>query len=95
MPPKEEAPKKTDDTPSWDKNSTFNRITSENEKRRQNAMETSRHVAVRYVQDPHRKLRERLNTYHNIRRMKTEYKNYVKKFGTPAFEVPNFNSMTT
>lgn len=38
--------------------------------------------------DPTEKLKERLNTYKNVRKMKTEYKNYVKKYGTPSFYVP-------
>lgn len=38
--------------------------------------------------DPTEKLKERLNTYKNVRKMKTEYKNYVKKYGPPSFYVP-------
>lgn len=88
MPPKEEAPKKVEEV-FWDHRGVYNRINKENENRRQVAMESSRHVVVRNTCDPHRKLRERMSTYHNLRRMRTDYKNYVKRFGTPDFEVPS------
>ena len=90
MPPKEETPKIVENT--WDRKGVYNRINAQNELKRKIAMESSRHVVVRGTQDPHRKLRERLSTYHNVRHMKTDYKNYVKTFGKPAFEVPDFNS---
>lgn len=45
-------------------------------------------VPHRPKKDPSEKLKERLNTYRNIRRMRTDYKNYVKSYGTPSFYVP-------
>lgn len=45
-------------------------------------------VPRRPVKEPSEKLKERLNTYRNIRRMRTDYKNYVHKYGTPNFYVP-------
>ncbi len=89
MPPKEEAPKKVEEVNTWDRLSVYNRINKDNESRRNRAMESSRHVVIQNTFDPHRKLRERLDTYNNLRRMRTDYKNYVKKFGKPDFEVPS------
>jgi hypothetical protein len=40
------------------------------------------------TKDPAQKLKERLDTYHNVRKMRTDYKNYVKIYGTPEFGVP-------
>lgn len=45
-------------------------------------------VPIRPKKDPAEKLKERLDTYHNLRKMKTEYKNYVHRYGTPPFYVP-------
>lgn len=45
-------------------------------------------VPKRPKKDPSEKLKERLNTYRNVRKMRTDYKNYVKWYGTPSFEVP-------
>lgn len=45
-------------------------------------------VQRRPKKDPSEKLKERLSTYHNVRKMKTEYKNYVHKYGQPSFYVP-------
>lgn len=45
-------------------------------------------VTHRSKKDPSEKLKERLSTYHNVRKMKTDYKNYVHKYGTPSFHVP-------
>lgn len=56
---------------------------------RQKIMETcSKHVLVKTPKDPTEKLKERINTYHNLRKMKTDYKNYVKRYGNPSFYVP-------
>lgn len=38
--------------------------------------------------DPEEKLKERLATYHNVRKMRTDYKNYVRWYGTPSLTVP-------
>lgn len=46
-------------------------------------------VPIRPPQDPTKKLKERLNTYCNVRKMRTDYKNYVRKYGQPPFEVPS------
>lgn len=45
-------------------------------------------VPVRLPKDPTEKLKERMNTYHNLRKMQTDYKNYVKRYGNPSFYVP-------
>ena len=37
--------------------------------------------------DPAKKLKDRLDTYHNLRKMKTDYKNYIRKYGEPPFSV--------
>jgi hypothetical protein len=64
------------------------RMVKENYTTRQQNMEKSLHVVVRPSKCPHEKLKERLNTYKNVRKMKTDYKNYVKRYGTPSFYVP-------
>lgn len=46
-------------------------------------------VPSRKPKDPSEKLKERLNTYHNVRKMRTDYKNYVRWYGVPSFDVPN------
>lgn len=46
-------------------------------------------VPRRPIKDPVEKLKERLNTYRNLRKMRTDYKNYVHKYGTPNFYVPD------
>jgi hypothetical protein len=38
--------------------------------------------------DPAKKLKERLDTYHNVRKMRTDYKNYVRRYGEPSFDAP-------
>lgn len=45
-------------------------------------------VPARPQKDPAEKLKERLATYKNVRKMKTDYKNYVHTYGTPTFYVP-------
>lgn len=45
-------------------------------------------VPRRPTKDPAEKLKERLNTYRNLKKMKTDYKNYVHRYGTPSFYVP-------
>lgn len=71
-----------------DKYTRMEKIVLENEQRRNTVMETSRIVNVPDPKDPAFKLKERLATYKNVRKMKTDYKNYVKKFGEPSFYVP-------
>lgn len=46
------------------------------------------HIPMRPQKDSTEKLKERINTYKNIRKMQTDYKNYVKRHGTPSFYVP-------
>jgi hypothetical protein len=37
--------------------------------------------------NPEEKLKERLETYHNLRKMRTDYKNYVRWYGEPSSSV--------
>ena len=78
----------SDDDFTLDKFARMEKLERENEKRRNSAMENSKRVNVPDPKDPSFKLKERLETYKNIHKMKTEYKNYVKKFGEPSFYVP-------
>lgn len=55
---------------------------------RQKIMEKSVKVPVKSPQDPTKKLKERLETYCNVRKMRTDYKNYVRWYGQPPFDVP-------
>jgi hypothetical protein len=45
-------------------------------------------VPVRPTKNPEEKLKERLASYHNVRKMRTDYKNYVRWYGKPSFDVP-------
>ena len=87
MPPKVEATAETE-TIIFDKAQAIKKMFEENAIRRNKAMETSKTVVVRSAKDPTEKLKERLATYCNVRKMRTDYKNYVKKYGTPSFYVP-------
>lgn len=46
-------------------------------------------VAKRSTKDPADKLKERLATYHNTKKMRTDYKNYIRWYGEPSFSVPD------
>jgi hypothetical protein len=46
-------------------------------------------VLRRPKKNPDEKLKERLSTYHNLRKMRTDYKNYIRTYGEPSFNVPN------
>ena len=46
-------------------------------------------VLKRPKKNPEDKLNERLSTYHNVRKMRTDYKNYIRTHGEPSFSVPN------
>lgn len=72
----------------FDRAQAIKKMFEENSVRRNKAMESSKHVVVRTPKDPTEKLKERLETYKNVRNMRTDYKNYVKRYGTPSFYVP-------
>jgi hypothetical protein len=72
----------------FDKSQAIKKMFEENEVQRNKAMETSKLVVVRTPKDPTDKLKERLATYRNVRKMRTDYKNYVKRYGQPSFYVP-------
>lgn len=78
----------SEDDYTLDKFARMEKRDRENEQRRNAVMETSKLVKVPDPKDPSFKLKSRLGTYKNVRKMKTEYKNYVKKFGEPSFYVP-------
>lgn len=50
--------------------------------------EKSFFVTSKPQKDPAEKLKERLATYKNVRKMRTDYMNYVKIYGPPSFYVP-------
>ena len=86
MPPKVEA---VAEVFVFEKDRMMNKFNVENYTTRQRLMEEkSFYVPPRPIKNPADKLKERLHTYKNIRKMKTDYKNYVKKFGPPQFYVP-------
>ena len=86
MPPKVEA----SSTPEFvfEKDRMIKKFNEDNYVTRQKIMETSKHMTVKKPKDPTEKLKERIATYHNLRKMRTDYKNYVKRYGTPSFYVP-------
>lgn len=86
MPPKAAAEAVTEIF--FDKSQAIKKMFEDNEVRRNQAMETSKLVVVRTPKDPTDKLKERLATYKNVRKMRTDYKNYVKRYGQPSFYVP-------
>ena len=75
MPPKVEA----SSTPEFvfEKDRMIKKFNEDNYVTRQKIMETSKHVTVKKPKDPTEKLK-----------MRTDYKNYVKRYGTPSFYVP-------
>ncbi len=85
MPPKAAA---ETETIIFDKTQAIKKMFEENAIRRNKAMESSKMVVVPSPKDQTEKLKERLGTYRNVRKMRTDYKNYVKKYGTPSFYVP-------
>jgi hypothetical protein len=44
-------------------------------------------VPKRPQKNPEEKLKERLATYHNVHKMRTDYKNYVRWYGEPPSSV--------
>ena len=86
---KEEAPKVVAVIEYWDRKGAYEKITNIRDSRTQAALEKCTVVPMRPPQNPLSKLQDRLNTYHNIRHMRTDYKNYVRKYGTPQIEVPS------
>lgn len=73
----------------FEKDRMLKKVNEDNYITRQKIMENcSVHVPVRPQKDPTEKLKERMNTYSNLRKMRTDYKNYVKRYGTPPFYVP-------
>lgn len=71
----------------FDVNQRYNEIQAKMERTRRIAMENSKHVKVPEPKDPLEKLKRRLETYHNIRKMKTDCKNYIRKYGEPPSEI--------
>lgn len=72
----------------FEKDRMIKKFNEDNYVTRQKIMESSKHVHVRTPKDPVDKLKERIGTYHNLRKMKTDYKNFVKRYGNPSFYVP-------
>ncbi len=72
----------------FERDKAIKKFNEENYVTRQKIMENSIKIPVRLAKDPAEKLKERLNTYHNVRKMRTDYKNYVRWYGIPSFDVP-------
>lgn len=72
----------------FEKDRMIKKFNEDNYIMRQKIIETSKHVPVKLPKDPTEKLKERISTYKNLRKMQTEYKNYVKRHGNPSFYVP-------
>ena len=73
----------------YDVKDRFKKLQARMEAARQAAMEKSVHVPHQPPRDPLKKLKRRLDTYHNLRHMRTDYKNYVRLYGEPPFTVPS------
>lgn len=71
----------------FERDRALKKFSEDNYVARQKIMESAKHVPVRPPQDPLKKLKERLDTYHNVRKMRTDYKNYMRKYGEPPFTV--------
>ena len=86
-------PPKTEETVSeptfvFEKDRMLKKVNEDNYVLRQQIMEEcSKHVPARPTKNPEEKLKERLASYHNLRKMRTEYKNYVRWYGKPSFDV--------
>ena len=85
----EETPKVVEVVENWDRKGTYNKMMADRERKIQAALSKCTVVPMRSHQDPHIKLLERVSTYKNVRKMKTDYKNYVRKYGQPEFCVPS------
>jgi hypothetical protein len=85
----EETPKVVEVVENWDRKGTYNRIMADRERKIQDALSKCTVVPMRTSQDPHVKLLERVSTYKNVRKMRTDYKNYIRKYGQPEFGVPS------
>lgn len=73
----------------FEKDRMLKKFNEDNYVTRQKIMEEkSLYVPPRPTKDPSDKLKERINTYTNLNKMRTDYKNYVKRHGNPSFYVP-------
>lgn len=90
MPPKEEAKKTTTEAPVFlfERDRMIKKFNVDNFVARSKIIENAVKVPVKPPRDPAEKLKERLATYHNIKKMRTDYKNYVRHYGEPSFSVP-------
>lgn len=90
MPPKEEAKVKEDALVfTFERDRILKKFNVENFAIRAKITDTLVKVPVKPPRDPAEKLKERLATYHNTKKMRTDYKNYVRWYGTPSFDVPD------
>jgi hypothetical protein len=92
MPPKEEAKKTTTEAPVFvfERDRALKKFNEENFVARSKIIENAVKVPVKPHRDPAEKLKDRLATYHNTKKMRTDYKNYVRLYGEPSFEVPEY-----
>lgn len=89
-------PKKAEEAPStevfvFEKDRSIRKMYEESYVTRNKIMETKCvTVKPRPKKDPAEKLKERIATYKNLRKMRTDYKNFVKYNGgvPPSFYVP-------
>ncbi len=91
MPPKvEEAPKKVViEYDGFDGRKKFEQVERQRDLYKQSVLDKCQVVAVRPGPSPVDILRRRMATYKNVRRARTDYKNYVRHHGTPPFKVPS------
>lgn len=84
---KEEEKPATVEVEYFNKNEQYAKIQASMERQRNAAMERSVLVKVKPPQDPLEKLKRRIATYHNVRKMRTDYKNYTRKYGPVPSEI--------
>ena len=91
MPPKvaEDEPKKfVVEYDGFDGNKKFDQVDRQRDLYKQSVLAKCQVVPMRTVRSPVDVMRRRMATYKNVRKARTDYKNYIKRHGEPPFEVP-------
>jgi hypothetical protein len=91
MPPKvaEEPKKVVVEYDGFDGRKKFEQLERQRDAYKQRVLEKCQVVAVRPCPSPVDVLRRRMETYKNVRRARTDYKNYTRRYGKPPFNVPS------
>jgi hypothetical protein len=91
MPPKveEESKKVVVQYDGFDGRKKFEQVDKQRDMHKQSVLAKCQVVAVRPGPSPVDVLFRKMNTYKNLRKARTDYKNYMRRYGKPSFEVPS------